>query len=77
MRRRSRLTTKPFNVPNPVGRKRTHTLVAKSRVCSSWGCGLSSVVYHGWEGKMVVNLVGDLPLCPIVNSTVYVFILHQ
>ena len=39
------------NVNNPVGRKRTHTLVAESRACSSRCCGLSSVVYHGWEGK--------------------------
>ena len=31
--------------------KRTRTLVAKSRACSSRCCGLSSVVYHGWEGK--------------------------
>ena len=23
--------------------------------CSSRCCGLSSVVYHGWEGKMVVE----------------------
>ena len=28
----------------------------------------SSVVYRGWEGKMVVNLVEDL--CPIVDSTI-------
>ena len=40
-----------FNVHNPVGRKRTHTLVAKSRARSSRCCGLSSVMYHGWEGK--------------------------
>ena len=38
---------------NSVGRKRTHTLVAKSTACSSQCCGLSSVVYHGWEGKCV------------------------
>ena len=37
--------------------------------------GSTSVVYHGWESKMVVNLVGDL--CPIVDSTMYVFILNQ
>ena len=36
---------------NPVGRKRTRTLVAKSRACRSRCCGLSSVTYHGWEGK--------------------------
>ena len=35
-----------FNVYNPVGRKRTHTLVVKSRASSSRCCGLSSVVYH-------------------------------
>ena len=40
--------SQPFNVHNPVGRKRTHTLVAKSRARSSRRCGLSSVVYHGW-----------------------------
>ena len=40
-----------FNAHNPVGLKRNHTLVAKSRACSSRCCGLSSVVYHGWEGK--------------------------
>ena len=40
-----------FNVYNPVGRKRTHTLVAKSRARSSRCCGLFSVVYHGWKGK--------------------------
>ena len=34
-----------------MGRKRTHTLVAKSRARSSRCGGLSSVVYHGWEGK--------------------------
>ena len=39
------------NVYNPVGRKRTHTLVAKSRARSSRCCGLSSVESHGWEGK--------------------------
>ena len=27
------------------------TPFAKSRACSSRYCGLSSVVYHGWEGK--------------------------
>ena len=27
--------------------------LSQSRVCSSRCCGLSSVVYHGWEGKMV------------------------
>ena len=32
-------------------RKRTRTLVAKSRACSSRCFGLSSVMYHGWEGK--------------------------
>ena len=47
--RRPRLTT--LNVHNPVGRKRTRTLVAESRARSSRCCGLSSVVYHGWEGK--------------------------
>ena len=40
-----------FNVHNPVGRKRTRTLVAKGRACSSRCCGRSSVVYHVWEGK--------------------------
>ena len=45
------LLRKLANVNNPVGRKRTHTLVAKSRARSSRFCGLSSVVYHGWEGK--------------------------
>ena len=40
-----------FNVHNPVGRKRSRTLVAKVRACSSRCCGLSSVVYHSWEGK--------------------------
>ena len=39
------------NVHNRVGRKRTHTLVAKSRARSPRCCDLSSVVYHGWEGK--------------------------
>ena len=51
----------PFNVHNLVGRKRTHTLVAKSRVCSSRCCGLSSVVYHGWEGKRA-HLIWSLAL---------------
>ena len=49
---------KPFNVNNPVGRKRTHTLVAKSRGRSSRCCGLSSVVYHGWEGKKGATVIG-------------------
>ena len=49
----SRLTTLQCSNYNPVGRKRTRTLVAKSRACSSRCCGLSSVVYHGWEGKML------------------------
>ena len=31
--------------------KETRTLVAKSRAYSSRCCGLSSMVYHGWEGK--------------------------
>ena len=29
----------------------TLTLFKTCRACSSWCCGLSSVVYHGWEGK--------------------------
>ena len=45
------LSVTSTNVYNPMGCKRTHTLVAKSRGRSSRCCGLSSVEYHGWEGK--------------------------
>ena len=53
--------SQPFNVHNPVGRKRTHTIVAKSRACSSRCCGLSSVLYRGWEGKRA-HLIWSLAL---------------
>ena len=43
---------------NPVGRKRIHTLVAMSRARSSRCCGLSSVVYHGLEGKKAATVIG-------------------
>ena len=46
---------------SPVGHKRIHTLVAKSRACSSRCCGLSSVLYHVWEGKRA-HLIWSLVL---------------
>ena len=48
-----RAVTREVVSSTPAGptRKRTHTLVEKSRACSSRCCGLCSVVYHGWEGK--------------------------
>ena len=40
------------NVHNPVGCKRADTLVVKSRAWSSRCCGLSSVLYLGWEATL-------------------------
>ena len=57
--------SQPFNVHNPVARKRTHTLVAKSRARSSRCCGLSSVVYHGWEGKKGATVIGASCCCAL------------
>ena len=37
------------------------TLVKESRACSSRCCGLSSVVYHGWEVKRA-HLIWSLAL---------------
>ena len=39
------------NVEGVDGKPRSKAAINKRRACSSRCCGLSSVVYHGWEGK--------------------------
>ena len=69
--------SQPFNVNNPVGRKRTHTPVAKSRARSSRCCGLSSVVYHRGScvRKLFTGLIMYYPL-KIKNSVLYCIVLY-